>query len=121
MSDTARKKEKKNKLAKARKKEKKRKLAKMFAEEFAGEYEKVVKEREQNWLGTLSQNHGEHLDNLQNYTFENRPTVLSRLTKEDFTTLQREMPFFYADENGELHFISLPEIDPEVKKFFMLD
>ena len=60
------------------------------------------------------------LDNLQNYTFENRPAVLSRLTKEDFKTLQEEMPYFYVDGDGELHFISFPEIDDEVKKFFLM-
>ena len=59
----------------------------------------------------------DEMDNLQNYTFENRPAVLSRMTKEDFEILQKEMPYFYVDENGELHFISLPEIDPELKKF----
>ena len=62
----------------------------------------------------------DNLDNLQNYTFENRPAVLSRLTKEDFKTLQEEMPYFYVDGKGELHFISFPEIDDEVKKFFLM-
>ena len=60
------------------------------------------------------------LDNLQNYTFENRPAVLSRLTKEGFKTLQEEMPYFYVDGDGGLHFISFPEIDDEVKKFFLM-
>ena len=101
---------------------KKHKLERALAKEFAGEFEKTAKEFEQEWLATLSQDYGYNLDNLQNYTYEEflsqipaNPTVLSHLTKEDFKTLQEEMPYFYIDGGGELHFISLPEIDDEVR------
>lgn len=43
---------------------------------------------------------------LRDYTYETRPAMLSSMTKEAFESIKKTCPYFYEDEEGEVHFLS---------------
>ena len=44
--------------------------------------------------------------NLNDISYENRPKEMEKMTKDDFELLQEISPYYYIDEDGQLHFTS---------------
>ena len=55
---------------------------------------------------SINQDYRDNLPNLNDYTYETRPAMLSFMTKEAFESIRKTCPYFYQDEEGEVHFVS---------------
>ena len=55
---------------------------------------------------SINQDYRDNLPNLNDYTYETRPAMLSFMTAEAFESIKEISPYFYQDDNGEVHFVS---------------
>ena len=60
----------------------------------------------EDYVQLLNQQQQQNCSDLRNYTYENRPVELEFMDENDFKSMQEFCPYFYVDDEGEVHFLS---------------